>query len=67
MVAEAIWPSEPSSVNFVVRVVIRRSWEVVRKGELDGLSAEPVSLHWPEGDSVHIVHQRVWMRHVYLL
>ena len=55
---------EVASSNLVIRMVLGWSWEVLDQQQLHGFAAEPVGLHGPEWDDVHIVHQRVGMWHV---
>ena len=63
VVTEHLHESKSSRRIVEVWMILRNWWEVHQEYDLNGLSAEPEHLHGPE-DGVHIVHQRVGMRHV---
>ena len=75
------WYREVSPGDLGVRMVLWWSGEISNKHDLcclsfliyglksdiSYLSEGPVDLHGPEGNNVHIVHETVWVRHLYFL
>ncbi len=60
------WNSEVRSFDSVIRMVFWNSWEISKGEHLEEFGREPVCFHWVEWDDVNIVHQGVWMWHLYL-